>query len=52
MTNISSNEKFIVANKTKLANSDVSLECSINLETTETVDKVLAISVNAENLPC
>lgn len=52
MTNNNSNEKFMVMNKSKLDNSEVSLECSINLETTETVDKVLSINVNAEKVVC
>ena len=50
MTNNNSNEKFMVLNKSKLDSCDVSLECSINLETTETVDKVLSINVNAEKV--
>lgn len=50
MTNQSSSEKFLVMDKTKLKQVDVPLECSINLESTQAVERVLTVNVSAEKL--
>ena len=45
MTNNNSYDKFNVACKRRLKDLDVALECSVNLDTTESVSKILAVNV-------
>ncbi len=45
MTNNNSYDKFNVACKRRLKDLDVALECSVNLDATESVSKILAVNV-------
>lgn len=48
MANNNSYDKFFVSNKQRLKNLDIGLECSVNLECTESVTKILAVNVDAD----
>ncbi len=52
MTNQSSSEKFLTASKSKMAEVEHQIECSVTLEGGEQVDKVLAVNVDCEKLVC
>lgn len=52
MTNQNSSEKFLTASKSKMAEVEHQIECSVNLEGGEQVDKVLAVNVDCEKLVC
>ncbi len=45
MTNNNSYDKFLVACKQRLKNLDVALECSVSLDSSESVSKILAVNV-------
>lgn len=45
MTNNNSYDKFYLANKKRLKDIETKLECSVNLDCAETVNKILAVNV-------
>lgn len=48
MANNNSYEKFCLVNKRKLKDLETNLECSVNLESTEAVNKILAVNVDGD----